>query len=178
MAVERAARMITIRNALEEDVLILVEIGVRAWEQAVVGVADIQVRRGYARDAFLQFLADHWLRVNVAEFNGGLAGWASREKLDDEITDLWVDPYQQKQGLGSALLAALETEIVAAGFEAARLQTHARNTTAVTFFQKRGYSVHWLSVDYSPRLDRDVESIGLRRQLVADEPIGYGPGGL
>lgn len=170
--------MITIRNALEEDVRALVEIGVRAWEQAVVGVAEIQVRRDYARDAFQQFLASHWLRVNVAEFDGALAGWASCEKLDDEITDLWVDPSQQKQGLGSALLAAIEMEIVAAGFEAARLQTHARNMAAVSFFQKHGYSVHWLSVDYSPRLDRDVESIGLRRQLVAEEPIGYGPGGL
>jgi [ribosomal protein S18]-alanine N-acetyltransferase len=72
----------------------------------------------------------------------------------------------------------MEKEIVTAGFEAARLQTHARNTAAVSFFQKHGYSVHWLSVDYSERLDRDVESVGLRRQLVADEPIGYGPGGF
>jgi ribosomal-protein-alanine N-acetyltransferase len=58
------------------------------------------------------------------------------------------------------------------------LQTHARNIAAVAFFQKHGYSVNWLSVDYSPRLDRNVESIGLRRQLVADLPIGYGPGGF
>jgi ribosomal-protein-alanine N-acetyltransferase len=167
--------MITVRNAREDDVHAVVEIGVRAWEQAVVGVADLQVRRDNARDAFQQFLGAHWLRVTVAEFDGGLAGWASRESLDDEITDLWVDPLQQKKGVGAALLAAMEAEILAAGFEAARLQTHARNTAAVGFFQKHGYSVSWLSVDYQPRLDRDVESIGLRRQLVAEEPVGYGP---
>ena len=170
--------MITVRNAREDDVADLVEIGVRAWEQAVVGVADLQVRRDHARNAFQQFLADKWLRVSVAEIEGVLAGWASREALDDEISDLWIDPPQQKKGLGAALLAAMEAEIVAAGFEAARLQTHARNTAAVGFFQKHGYAVNWLSIDYSERLDRDVESVGLRRQLVADEPIGYGPGGF
>jgi ribosomal-protein-alanine N-acetyltransferase len=170
--------MITVRNAREEDVLAIVEIGVRAWEQAVVGVADLQVRRDNARSAFQQFLGAHWLRVTVAESGGVLAGWASREALDDEITDLWVDPPQQKKGLGAALLAALYEVIFAAGFLGARLQTHARNTAAVGFFQKHGYSISWLSVDYQPRLDRDVESIGLHRQLVAEAPGGYGPDGF
>jgi ribosomal-protein-alanine N-acetyltransferase len=170
--------MITVRNALEEDVPGLIEIGVCAWEQAVTGAVDLQMRREHARNAFQQFLANHWLRVTLAEADGVPAGWASREALDDEITDLWVDPPRQSKGLGAALLAAMEAEIVAAGFDAARLQTHARNSAAVGFFQKHGYSVSWLSVDYSPRLDRDVESIGLHRQLVADEPVGYGPGGF
>ena len=170
--------MITIRNAREADVPVLVEIGVRAWEQAVVGVADLQVRRDHARNAFQQFLTSRWLRVTVAEADGQLAGWAAREGLDDEITDLWVEPSQQKKGLGSALLAAMEAEVLAAGFEAVRLQTHARNVAAVGFFQKHGYAVNWLSVDYSQRLDRNIESVGLRRQLVADEPVAYGPGGF
>ena len=170
--------MITVRNALEEDVPGLIEIGVRAWEQAVTGAVDLQMRREHARNAFQQFLANHWLRVTLAEADGVPAGWASREALDDEITDLWVDPPRQRKGLGAALLAAMEAEIVAAGFEAARLQTHARNSAAVGFFRKHGYSVSWLSVDYSPRLDRDVESIGLHLQLVADEPVGYGTGGV
>lgn len=170
--------MITVRNALEEDRPVLVEIGVRAWEQAVTGVADLQARRDHARHAFQQFLVGYWSRVTVAELGGNLAGWASREALDDEITDLWVDPAQQRRGVGSALLSAMEAEIVAADLEAARLQTHARNGAAIGFFQKQGYSVSWLSVDYSTRLDRNVESVGLRRQLVADEPIGYGPGGF
>lgn len=170
--------MITVRNALEEDVPILIGIGVRAWEQAVTGVAVLQVRRDHARGAFQHFLANRWLRVTVADFDGQLSGWASREKLDDEISDLWVDPPQQRKGLGSALLAAMEAEIVGAGFEAARLQTHARNVAAVGFFQKHGYAVNWLSVDYSQRLDRNIESVGLRRQLVSDEPVAYGPGGF
>lgn len=170
--------MATIRNAREEDIPLLVGIGVAAWAQAAAGLADLATLRENARAAFEQFLVAHWLRVIVAEKAGTILGWAAREALDDEITDLWVDPARQRQGAGTALVAALEAEIVAAGFEAARLQTHARNDRAVGFFRNRGYGVHWLSVAYSARLDRDVESIGLRRQIVADEPVGYGPGGF
>ncbi len=167
--------MIAVRNAVEEDVPALVEIGVRAWEHAV---ADLQVRSNHAGDAFRQFLANRWLRVSVAEYDGHVAGWAAREALDDEISDLWIFPAQQRRGLGAALLAAMEAEIVAGGYEAAKLQTHARNLAAVSFFRKHGYAVSWLSIAYSPRLDRDIESVGLRRQLVADAPTGYGPGGF
>ena len=114
----------------------------------------------------------------VAEDGGRIAGWAAREKLDEEITDLWVDPVLQRRGIGTALLAAIEDEMRRSNVETADLQTHARNAPALAFFRNRGYSVNWLSVAYSPKLDRDVESVGLRRQLVENQPIGYGPGGF
>jgi ribosomal-protein-alanine N-acetyltransferase len=170
--------MIVVRNARKDDVPQLVEIGMRAWAQAATGVADLDALRDHARNAFLSFLSRHWLTVTVAEKAGVVAGWAAREALDDQITDLWVEPAQQRQGVGAALLAAVEAEVREADFESAGLQTHARNTVALAFFGKHGYSVHWLSVAYSSRLDRDVESVGLSRQLVVDEPIGYGPGGF
>lgn len=170
--------MITIRNAREDDILPLAGIGLRAWEQAVAGVADLDELRDNARDAFLAFLSRHWLGVTVAEIGGVPAGWAAREALDDQITDLWVDPAHQRLGVGTALLSAVEGEIVAAQYETAGLETHARNTRALAFFGKHGYSVHWLSVTYSPKLDRDVDTVGLTRRLVADDPVGYGPGGF
>ena len=105
-------------------------------------------------------------------------GCAAREELDDQITDLWVEPSLQRQGVGSALLEAIEAEMLAADYEAAGLQTHARNVAALEFFRKHGYTVNWLSVAYSPKMDRDIESVGLKRQLVEDEPVGYGPGGF
>ncbi|MDF1634842.1 GNAT family N-acetyltransferase [Mycoplana sp. MJR14] len=170
--------MTTIRYAHGDDVPALAEIGMRAWEQAVTGVADLNALRDNARLAFLQFLSANWVKVIVAEDGGRIAGWAAREKLDEEITDLWVDPSMQRRGIGTALLAAVEDEMRGADHEAATLQTHARNAAALAFFRKRDYAVSWLSVAYSPKLDRNVESVGLRRQLVEDTPIGYGPGGF
>ncbi|MDX3929022.1 MAG: GNAT family N-acetyltransferase [Shinella sp.] len=170
--------MITIRHAREDDILPLTDIGMRAWEQAVAEVADLDALRENARNAFLVFLANQWVSVVVAEKDGIAAGWAAREELDDQITDLWVDPSRQRIGVGAALLDAVEQEILAADYEISGLQTHARNAPALAFFGKHGYSVRWLSVAYSPKLDRDVESVGLHRRLVADEPVGYGPGGF
>lgn len=170
--------MTTVRNARADDVPALAEIGLRAWEQAATGVADLEPLRENARIAFLQFLAANWVTVTVTEIGGHLAGWAAREKMDEEITDLWVDPAMQRRGVGTALLAAIEDELRRSAFETAELQTHARNTPALAFFRRHGYSVNWLSVTYSPRLDRDVESVGMRRQLVENRPVGYGPGGF
>lgn len=170
--------MITIRFAHSDDAAALAEIGMRAWEQAVTGVADLNSLRDNARTAFLQFIAENWVTVAVAEVGGRIAGWAAREKLDEELTDLWVDPAMQRQGVGSALLAAIEDEMRRSGLEIANLQTHARNAAALAFFCKHDYAVNWLSVAYSGKLDRNVESVGLRRQLIEDQPIGYGPGGF
>ena len=170
--------MITIRHARREDVVALAVIGMRAWEQAVTGLADLDRLREAVRDAFIVFLNRQWLTVTVAEKGGMLAGWAAREELDDQITDLWVEPSLQRQGVGTALLEAIEAEMRAAAYEAAGLQTHARNVAALEFFRKHGYTVSWLSVAYSPKMDRDIESVGLKRQLVEDVPVGYGPGGF
>jgi len=175
---KRADFMTTIRNARKDDVAALAQIGLRAWEQAAMGVADLEALRENARTAFLQFLAANWVTVTVAESGGYLAGWAARERMDEEITDLWVDPAMQRRGVGTALLAAIEDEMRRSGFETADLQTHARNAPALAFFRKHGYAVNWLSVTYSPRLDRDVESVGMRRQFVEDRSVGYGPGGF
>lgn len=167
--------MATIRNAREDDVDILAEIGFRSWEKAMVLIGEMSDMRDNARMAFRSFAESSWLTINVVEQHGNVAGWAAREKLDELITDLWIDPHYQRQGLGGALLAEIEAEIVHQGFEVARIETHARNTEAVGFFEKYGYSVNWLSVAYSPKIDRDIQSVGLSKQLVSDDPGTYGP---
>ncbi len=59
--------------------------------------------------------------------------------------------------------------MLAAGITEAEMLTHAQNAPAIAFFQQRGYRIHWLSTQYSARLDRDVESIGMIRDLVAPD---------
>ncbi|MFB2552263.1 GNAT family N-acetyltransferase [Ensifer soli] len=170
--------MIAIRHARKEDVPALAAIGLAAWGQAIAGVADLERLRDNAAEAFIRFLAASWPVVRVAEEGGEPLGWAARERGDDEITDLWVRPAAQKRGAGSALLAAMEAEVAAAGQPQVCLQTHARNRAAISFFTNRGYAVSWLSIAHSTKLDRDVESVGLRRMLVEDVASGYGPDGF
>lgn len=168
--------MATIRNAREDEAEILAEIGFRAWEKAMTSIGEMADMRGNAQSAFLNFAASAWLTITVVEQHGVVAGWAAREKLDELITDFWIDPPHQRQGLGRALLADVEAEIVRQGFDLARVETHAQNAEAIVFFESQGYVMHWLSVAYHPKIDRDVQSVGLSKQLVDDDPGTYGPG--
>lgn len=168
--------MITIRNAREDEAGILAEIGLRAWEGAVAPIGVTRELTENARSAFHDFTQSSWLSIFVAELNGDIAGWAAREHFDDNITDFWVDPVFQRQGVGSHLLSEVEQEVMRQGYESVRLESHARNEDAVLFFEKRGYSVIWLSVKWSPKLDSDVQAIGLEKRLVPEVPDTYGPG--
>ncbi|GEO86430.1 MULTISPECIES: GNAT family N-acetyltransferase [Alphaproteobacteria] len=166
--------MITIRNARRDEAQLLADIGFRAWEKAMIPVGETKAMVENARAAFRNFTSSGWLTISVIELNGQPAGWAAREELDEDITDFWIDPEFQGMGLGTALLEELEKEILRQGFDKASLQTHARNEEAVHFFEKRGYSVHWLTIAYNPKLDRDVQSVGLSKQLAAPVVPGYG----
>lgn len=166
--------MITIRNAREDEADILAEIGLRAWEKAMIPVGETKGMLDHARRAFSTFTHNYWLTISVVEKSGYPAGWAAREQLDEAITDFWIAPDYQGQGLGTALLAEIEAEIVRQGFTRAKLETHAKNDEAVRFFERHGYTVHWLSVAYNPKLDRDVQSVGLGKQLVEEKTPGYG----
>jgi ribosomal-protein-alanine N-acetyltransferase len=167
--------MAHIRNASEDEVDILAEIGFRSWEKAMTSIGEMTDMRSSARTAFQNFTRSSWLTITVIEQGGNVAGWAAREKLDELISDFWVDPSFRGHGFGRALLAEIEAEIVHQGFEVARVETHARNTEAIGFFEKQGYSINWLSTSYSPKIDRDVQSVGLSKRLVTEQPDTYGP---
>jgi ribosomal-protein-alanine N-acetyltransferase len=167
--------MALIRNARQDDELALVQIGLLSWEKAMGAVGDPSSMRESALAAFRDFVSSSWLTILVIEAHGTVAGWAACENRDDLITDFWIDPQFEGQGLGKALLADIEADIVRRGFDKARVETHAQNDGAVGFFEKQGYSVHWLSSAYQPKIDRDIQSMGLSKQLVSDDPGTYGP---
>lgn len=157
--------MVVIRHARQNEIGILAAIGLRAWAKAIAEFADAARMRDAAERAFVDFLTEHWLSVLLIEEENQVCGWAAREDLDGTISDLWIDPAAQGRGLGRALLADMEQRMAAEGFEAADAKTHAQNAAAVAFFQSAGYRVKWLSTAYSQKLDRDMEFIGLSKQL-------------
>ncbi len=166
--------MVTIRKAREDDAELLTEIGMRAWRKAMASVGEAAEMVANARDAFAHFTREGWVTITLVEKSGVPVGWAAREDMDENITDFWVDPEFEGQGIGTALLAAVEIEMKAQGCTLARLQTHAMNSDALTFFEKKGYSVNWLTVTYNPKLDRDVQSVGLSKSLSDASATGYG----
>jgi len=167
--------LIVIRNAHEQEADVLAAIGIRAWRQATAALGITPTLYDNAASAFSNFTRSSWLAIRVAELGGSVAGWAAREHFDDAISDFWIDPDFQRRGVGSRLLADVERLIEDRGFETIRLETHAQNEPAVAFFRHHGYSVRWLSVSYAPKLDREVQSVGLQKQLAEVESGLYGP---
>lgn len=167
-------RMVTIRKARQDDARLLTEIGMRAWRKAMASVGEAEEMAANARDAFARFAEDGWITITVVEVSGVPAGWAAREDMDENITDFWIEPDLEGQGLGTALLKAVEEGLRAQGIPLARLQTHAMNSDALKFFERKGYQVNWLTVSYNPKLDRDVQSVGLSKSLSEAGGSGYG----
>ncbi|MDO9415880.1 GNAT family N-acetyltransferase [Pararhizobium sp.] len=166
--------MIIVRPAHEGELRLLAAIGLAAWEKAVSGLVDPASMRDSVHHSFQTFLNDRWLGVDVAESGAVVCGWAARENGDGNITDLWVDPSRQRQGIGSKLLAETESRIAGRGHAVASLETHAKNAQAISFFQKHGFAISWLSVVYSPKLDRNVETVGLSKVLIEEPPPTHG----
>jgi [ribosomal protein S18]-alanine N-acetyltransferase len=159
--------MPTIRSAREDDAPVLAAVGMRAWESAVAGWVDTALMRVNAARAFADFTKRAFLTIDVAEQGGEVVGWAARENFDNHITDIWVDPAWQNQGIGRMLLQKLESEIEAQGYESVRLETHSQNAQAIDFLKRQGYAISWMTAVWSPQLDRDVDTVGLVKSLAA-----------
>lgn len=166
--------MISIRPARKGDAARLSAIGLQAWAEATSAIGVTDALRTNARYAFQNFTQSAWNAITLAELDGAIAGWAARENFDDTISDFWVAPSFQRRGIGSRLLREIERQIIARGFASARLESHAQNDPAVSFFRKHGYRVSWLSVKYLQKLDQEVQSIGLEKEFVRFDSHTYG----
>ncbi|MCR9134723.1 MAG: GNAT family N-acetyltransferase [Alphaproteobacteria bacterium] len=163
--------MIDIRPATSRDSHTLALIGIRSWESAVIGWGEnTEAVQTNARNAYHEFCSKHWTRIVLAQDGGAVLGWAAREKLDNNITDLWIDPEHQRKGAGKKLLAALEKDIAKAGYDSVILETHAKNEPAIGFYEHFGYRVVSLSVGYSAGLGQDIQIVKMHRDL-GDPPV-------
>ena len=158
--------MLAIRPANSSEAQDLARIGLAAWENAIrVWGEDADRLRENARNAYYDFCTHCWPDILVAEWDGDLAGWGASEKADDFITDLWVDPEFQGRGVGTALLKAIEADIRARGYVAARLDTHARNAAAIRLYKRLGYRVKAYFVAYSEPLDQDIDKVEMIKEF-------------
>tara|TARA_A100000171_G_C2110542_1_gene134776 strand:- start:897 stop:1325 length:429 start_codon:yes stop_codon:yes gene_type:complete len=104
--------------------------------------------------------------ITVAEHDGDLVGWGAREPMSDYISDLWVTPAHQRNGIGRALLAAVEQDIFRAGHDVAVLETHAENGGAIRFYAREGYGIVWRGIKFSRMLGQRIEKVRMEKQLV------------
>ncbi len=99
-----------------------------------------------ASEAFSNFTRGAWLTITVVELNGLVAGWAAREALDENISDFWIDPDHLRRGLGSALLAQIEKDVLGQGLEKVAVQTPRRQHRCDREFLQGAWLCHPLAL--------------------------------
>jgi ribosomal-protein-alanine N-acetyltransferase len=160
--------MVIVRNARSGELEVLSALGLAAWQKGIAPLVPAEVAARLSRtNPFVPFLKALGSNVLVAEINGRPAGIGARERQDDEISDVWVDPAFEGRGAGSGLVKALEDRIRAAGFATARIRVAASNDRALGLYKHLGYREVWRKVALDPVLNIELEKIGLEKWLAA-----------
>lgn len=136
--------------------------------------ADAAAIAALSRDAIEQGLSWRWTErrvlrcmqdaacnVVVVRRAGALAGFAIMQYGDSEahISLFAVQAGQRRAGLGSALLAWLETTAEVAGLSAIKLEARAGNAAAKSFYVRHGFSEAGLSRGYYEDVEDAVRMI-------------------
>ncbi|QND53103.1 GNAT family N-acetyltransferase [Phyllobacterium sp. 628] len=159
--------MVVVRPATQADIAAIAAVGSRAWASNIFSFEpELPGMRVHVERAFLTFAEDFYGSVLVAEEDGSVVGWGARDKDDDYISDLWVEPYAQGQGVGSAILAALKSAIAEAGYPNARLEAHARNVGAIRLYERGGFEIVHRSLQWSESLEREIEKVKMQVKLI------------
>lgn len=109
------------------------------------------------RSAIRDILAAHQVAggLLVARLNDEIVGFASfaveSGTFDLLVTrgtlsNLWVDPNQRNRGIGTALLAAVESELADRGVDVCQIDVMAGNDAARRFYRDAGYDSHRVTV--------------------------------
>lgn len=155
-----------VRQARSTEVRTLAALGVLAWEQALAGAGEVtsNVREG-AEASYFHFCSHSWPIIQVAEADGEILGWGALEAGTNKLTDIWVLPNFQRHGVGSQLLAEFENQAQERLFEDVVLETHAKNTPAISFFKKHDFMVSGLKSTYSPTMDKSIDTLEMRKRF-------------
>jgi ribosomal-protein-alanine N-acetyltransferase len=161
-----AGQGIRIRPARAGELNRLAAIGLAAWERGIAPLVPLQlVERVRSTNPFRPFLRERGASIMVADWGGAPAGIAARDGAGDYISDLWVAPDREGRGVGSALLAALESAIAEAGHSAARLEVLTANARAMMLYRRLGYRPTWEAFKRDLTLGIELHKTGLAKLL-------------
>ncbi len=118
------------------------------------------------RKDFVRFAAETTCDVAVAEVAGTLAGWGARAGDPDYISDIWIDPQFQGQGIGRQLVEHFVREMRASSVTIAKIATHAKNVNAIRLYRRCGFKIVWEGETWSEGMQVKLQKVRLERALV------------
>jgi ribosomal-protein-alanine N-acetyltransferase len=126
------------------------------------------------RQNFENFAEKSASQITVAKIDGILVGWGARDnRLDpgnlssdtNHISDLWVDPPYQGQGIGTALLKAMIAEIAAWHYETVTIDIAQSNQKAKRLYTRIDFQELERTTLYSKILKCNVPVIILEKYI-------------
>lgn len=162
----------TLRRASIAEADKLGRLAFAAWDSSMRHVINpesqeaMEAERAALELSFQLFCITACNAITVAEHEGALVGWGAREPMSDYISDLWVAPSHQRNGIGRALLSRVEQDIFRSGHDVSILETHAENGGAIRFYAREGYGIVWRGMKFSRMLGQRVEKVRMEKQLV------------
>ncbi len=141
------------------------EVGFAAWSaNPVLNRFGVEMSER-VHQAFQDFPADNVAAIVVALSDGKIVGWTACDGDPDYISDLWVAPDRQGQGVGLALLEHAFTLMKHEGIKIARIATHAGNSGAIRLYERCGFILVWRGMERSLAMQMDVEKVRLEKSL-------------
>lgn len=158
--------MVVIRRAIEADIAAIAAVGSSAWASNIFSFEpELPGMRMHVTRAFHDFAENSFGNVLVAEVDATIVGWGARDEDNDYISDLWVNPVVQGQGIGSVLLRTMKSAIKQAGYTKARISTHARNVRAIKLYQREGFIIVEQGSEWSTSLEREIDKVKMLAEL-------------
>jgi [ribosomal protein S18]-alanine N-acetyltransferase len=156
---------VTLRPAEPGDLGDLAALAYMSWEVGILPLLeDRPGLREHERQRFAGYVSEALPRIIVAVHDGEVVGWCSRGRGRAYISFLFVAPYMQKAGIGSALLRRTESVFEMMGHDRVYLDTFADHVQAVGFYQSHGYRILAMKSE-GPGGPEPFQSVRLEKQL-------------
>jgi [ribosomal protein S18]-alanine N-acetyltransferase len=166
---------IALRAMVRADAHAVARVGFAAWCSNIPLPYDDRASTLEAlRRNFEGFAQNRTDLVTVALIDGQIVGWGARNNRHDpgnlssdvhHISDLWVDPAHQGQGIGSALLKAMTQEIARWHYTTATIDAAQSNLKALRFYARHGFQELERIRVFSKLLQTDVPVVILEKFL-------------
>jgi ribosomal protein S18 acetylase RimI-like enzyme len=136
-----------IREATDDDISTIRALAREAWTEAYAdaipeSVVEDAVAEWYAEGTMSRLLADEEQVSLVAiDAEGGIVGFShgATDGDDGDVLRLYVSPDRWGEGIGSALLEAMEERLTEMGAERVQAMVLADNEMGNAFYEDRGF---------------------------------------
>ncbi len=164
-----------VRSATKEDLDAVRDLLVETWHATyddIYGVEKVNSITGqwHSIDALKRNLAKPYSEFIIADDGADILGMAYASQRDHKLSflhQLYVHPEHQKKGVGSLLLAEVESAFP--GVFALQLEVIDRNQNAIEFYEGRGFEKTSTRIDDWGQPNSGISVIVLEKSLTGYE---------